>query len=379
MVSFTSTIPVELIVGVTLSLLLLIAGLHQLWRTSSNLKNKSQQGKKLPLPPGRFGLPFIGETLEFFRILKKGIPWQFFDDRISAYGETFKTSLMASPTVVLASPSGNKTVFSNSYSAWPASVVSVLGNESLVSHVGQHAMRIKNALMMFLRPESLQRYTRSIDGILVRFIQEHLQGKSEVLLFPLMKKLTFSIACAALVGRPDRKDQDLLFLPFNTMMKGILQVPIKIPGTRYSKAVAAADAIRKQLQVWIDERRRDMDAGMVTGHEDILSGFLCYRDEQGEPFSDKAIKDNILLLLFAGHDTSAIVSTMTCKYLACNPHIMDEVYRGRFCLLPPPNHSEFLIIAHKAFMICMCFLLLLLLWRWCLLREQGDRCKQGPR
>ena len=63
MVSFISALPVELIVGVTLSLLL-IAVLQQLWRPSSNLKNKSQKDKKLPLPPGRFGLPFVGESLE---------------------------------------------------------------------------------------------------------------------------------------------------------------------------------------------------------------------------------------------------------------------------------------------------------------------------
>ena len=332
--STTTVIPVELILGFTLALLLFIAAaLQQLWRPSSK-KNKHQHEKDLPLPPGRFGLPLIGETLEFLGTRRKGVPWKFFDDRISAYGETFKTSLMASPTVVLASPSGNKTVFSNSYSAWPASVVSVLGNESLVSHVGQHAMRIKNALMMFLRPESLQRYTRSIDGILVRFIQEHLQGKSEVLLFPLMKKLTFSIACEALVGRQDMEDHDMLLHPFETMVKGLFHLPINIPGTTYSKALAASDAIRKQLQVWIDERRREMSAGLLTEHPDILSGFLCYRDEQGEPFSDKAIKDNILTLLFAGHDTSSSVATMTCKYLASNPDIMDQVYRGRFVCGP---------------------------------------------
>ena len=311
-----------IILGLTLPLLLLIAGLLQLWRPSSNKK------KTLPLPPGRFGLPFLGETLEFLGTQRRGVPWKFFHDRMSAYGETFKTNLITCPTVVLASPSGNRAAFSNIYSSWPSSVVSVLGTESLLGHVGPHATRIRNALMMFLRPESLQRYTRSIDGIVVRFIQEHLHGRSEALLFPLMKKLMFSIACEVLVGRRDRKDQDLLLLPFETMVKGLFELPINIPGTTYSKAVAASDAIRKQLQVWIEERRRDMAAGLVTGQEDVLSAFLAYTDEHGQPFSDKAIKENILLLLFAGHDTSSVAATMTCKYLASNPNIMEEVYRG---------------------------------------------------
>ena len=193
--------------------------------------------------------------------------------------------------------------------------------------------------MVFLRPESLQRYTSRVDLIALAFIRDDLEGKCRVTLFPLMKKLLFSIACEVFFGRGDREDQDMLRGLFDTMVKGFAQLPINIPGTPYSKAHAASDAIRKHLQVWIEKRRRDMDAGLVTGHEDILSGFLCYRDEQGEPFSDKAIKDNILTLLFAGHDTGSSVTTMTCKYLASNPHIMDQVYRGRFCLLLPPNHS----------------------------------------
>ena len=167
-----------------------------------------------------------------------------------------------------------------------------------------------------------------VDLIALAFIRDHLEGQSKVALFPLMKKLMFSIACEVLVGKGDRKDQDMLHHPFDTMAKGMYLLPLNIPGTTYSKALAASAALRKHLQVWIDERRRDMDAGSVTEHPDILSGFLNYRDEQGEPFSDEAIKDNILLLLFAGHDTSAIVATMICKYLASNPDIMDRVYQG---------------------------------------------------
>ena len=350
-----NAILVAIIIGVSLPLLFLIAGLLQLWRPSSNLKNKSQQEKKLPLPPGRLGLPFIGESLEFIGTQKKGIPRKFIDDRISAYGDIFKTSLIASPTIVLARPSGNKAAFSSSYSVWPISVVSVLGNESLMSCVGPPATRIRNALMLFLRPESLQRYTSRVDHITLAFIRDHIEGKSKVALFPLMKKLMFTIACEVLIGRGDRKDQDVVHGPLDTMVKGLFQLPINIPGTPYSKAHAASDAIRKQLQVWIDERRRDMDAGLVTGHEDILSGFLCYRDEQGEPFSDKAIKDNILTLLFAGHDTSSSVATMTCKYLASNPDIMDQVYKG-LLNAPPITLISFLITAHiRVFMICMCF------------------------
>jgi cytochrome P450 family 26 subfamily A len=63
-------------------------------------------------------------------------------------------------------------------------------------------------------------------------------------------------------------------------------------------------------------------------HRDLLSHLVTYTDEHGNGFSDTEIKDNILLLIFAGHDTTTTVATMTCKYLASNPSIMDDVYKG---------------------------------------------------
>ena len=236
-----------------------------------------------------------------------------------AYGETFKTNLLTCPTVVLASPSGNKAAFSNSNTSLPYSVAAIMGAKSLVAIAGPSATRIRDTLMMFLRPESLQRYMSRVDLILLRFIRAHLEGKSEVLLFPLMKKVIFSIACEVFIGLQDGKDQELLLLDFMIMVKGMVELPINIPGTGYNKALAAADAIRKRLQVWIDKRRRGMAAGLVIDHQDVLSGFLVYKDEHGQPFSDKEVKDNILTLLFAGHYTSTFVATMACKYLASNP------------------------------------------------------------
>ena len=116
------------------------------------------------------------------------------DDRISTYGETFKTSLVSFSMVVLASPLGNKAAFCNVHVFFPPSILSVLRTESIIGHVGAHAAPIRKALMMFLRPESLQRYTSRVDLILVRFIREHFEGKSELILGPVMKKLTLSIA-----------------------------------------------------------------------------------------------------------------------------------------------------------------------------------------
>ena len=64
-----NAILVAIIIGVSLPLLFLIASLVQLWRSSSNLKDKSQQEKMLPLPPGRFGFYMLEIVFNFISCL----------------------------------------------------------------------------------------------------------------------------------------------------------------------------------------------------------------------------------------------------------------------------------------------------------------------
>jgi hypothetical protein len=90
------------------------------------------------------------------------------------YGETFKTSLLGRPMVVLASPAGNKAVFTHADVAWPASAVAVAGPASLIGQAGPGAERVCAALLAFLRPDALQHYTGPIEAIIGSFVEEHL-------------------------------------------------------------------------------------------------------------------------------------------------------------------------------------------------------------
>jgi hypothetical protein len=83
----------EMPIGLSLSLLLVVAGIL----VAKLIGRRSQRGwagknpttakpKKEQLPPGSFGWPLIGETLELRRALRAGQPWTFFEERIGRYG-----------------------------------------------------------------------------------------------------------------------------------------------------------------------------------------------------------------------------------------------------------------------------------------------------
>src|SRR5438552_219191 len=52
---------------------------------------------KKPLPPGRRGLPLLGETLTFAKD-----PFQFVEDKITKHGRVFRSRIFGQDTVVIA-------------------------------------------------------------------------------------------------------------------------------------------------------------------------------------------------------------------------------------------------------------------------------------
>ncbi|MFM6136937.1 MAG: hypothetical protein ACKPCP_22780, partial [Sphaerospermopsis kisseleviana] len=94
-------------------------------------KSKNQDistDNQLPLPPGNFGLPIIGETISFLT------DKNFATKRQQKYGNIFKTNIFGSPTIMMIGADANRFVFSgenqNFIIQWPKTVSELLGPAS---------------------------------------------------------------------------------------------------------------------------------------------------------------------------------------------------------------------------------------------------------
>eukprot|EP01018_Ginkgo_biloba_P038255 Gb_01948 [translate_table: standard] len=70
---------------------------------------------------------------------------------------------------------------------------------------------------------------------------------------------------------------------------------------------------------------QDLAKGRASPEQDMLSYLLFNANENGNSFFDDDMKDNILHLLFIGHDTSSVTMAFLLKYLAPNPLCYEQV------------------------------------------------------
>ncbi len=141
-----------------------------------------------------------------------------------------------------------------------------------------------------------------------------------------MRALTFEVICRAVFGvtEPARVERlrrallALLDLGSSVFLPGVLQRDLGpwSPGGRLKRRLGVADSL---LYEEIELRRREPDLDERT---DVLSLLLRARDEDGEPMSDAELRDELITLLAAGHETTATGLAFAFDLLLHNPAVL---------------------------------------------------------
>jgi cytochrome P450 len=102
-----------------------------------------------------------------------------------------------------------------------------------------------------------------------------------------------------------------------------LRGPVALWGRRGRELADAIALLDDRVQRMIDERRRaDPEA-----HADLLARLLGARDEDGSAMDDRQVRDEVLTLFVAGHETTATGLAWTAYLLARHPEILAAVER----------------------------------------------------
>jgi len=91
------------------------------------------------------------------------------------------------------------------------------------------------------------------------------------------------------------------------------------PGTPYAQVLKSRQRLDEIVYGEIARRRASGERG-----EDILSLLLDSQFEDGEPLTDKQVRDHVMTLLFAGHDTTTSTIAFMFYELSRNPELLED-------------------------------------------------------
>nr|XP_043634125.1 beta-amyrin 28-monooxygenase-like [Erigeron canadensis] len=294
-------------------------------------KNSNFSTSKLNLPPGSYGWPFFGESLALLQAGRDGVPERFVQERIKKHGSplVFKTSILGDRMAVFCGPAGNKFLFGNENKLvgawWPISVRKIFG-KCLLTTRGNEAKWMRKMLLSYLGPDAFaSHYAATMDVVTRSHIENHWRGKEEVNVYKTIRLYAFELVCRLFLSLEELNHIAKLGSLFDVFLNGVIELPIDFPGTRFNRSKKAAAAIRTELMILIKARRVALEEGKASSSQDLLSHLLTSSDECGRYLTEWEIANNILLLLFAGHDTSTCSITLIMKRLGEHPNVYDKV------------------------------------------------------
>ena len=250
----------------------------------------------------------LKETLDFFN--DPGFAQRRFD----TYGDVFETKLLAQRIVFIRGERAITDLLKQSEALegwWPESVRQLLGSRSLANRSGEGHKARRRVVGQLFSSAALGRYTPSIQTLVDQLREDLLAATAPVPLAARMRRFAFGVIATTVLGlEADRRD--VLFADFEIWTRALFSIPMAIPGTPFAKAMAARQRLLEQLTDVLQSHQPR------SGGLDLLSGGL---DEAGIPLDDEDLAEQLLLLLFAGYETTA--SSLSCLFraLLLNPDV----------------------------------------------------------
>ncbi len=251
------------------------------------------------------------------------------------YGDIFTLRIAQEGTwVFLAHPDMVKQVFTGDprlLHAGEANVIllPVLGNHSVLLLDDEHHMAQRKLLLPPFHGERMQRYGEIMREAAEREVAGWPSGNPFELL-PRMQAVTLEVIMRAVFGVEEGRRLDKLrdvlggLMEFTTRRSTMLVAALLGP-QRVNRLNLIKGELRPVDAVLFDEIRRRREAPDLEERDDILSMLLLARHEDGSPMSDRELRDELMTLLVAGHETTATSLAWAIERLVRHPDKLERL------------------------------------------------------
>lgn len=282
----------------------------------------------MALPPG----PRIPPALQTLNWVVR--PEAFMRACRRRYGDVFTVRLAQVGTLVFScDPAEHKRVFTADPDALRAgeanaSLEPVLGERSVLLLDGREHLRQRRLMLPPFHGERLARYEELMREITDRVVDSWEVGRP-LKLQDEMQAITLEVILRVVFGMAEGERLEEL----RRLLKHLLRVATRpialvpwlrredVPGP-FRAAMRAKAAVDREIYRLIDDRRADPG---LDEREDILSMLMLARDEDGEPMTDVELRDELMTLLLAGHETTATALAWAFERMFRTPGVLERL------------------------------------------------------
>jgi cytochrome P450 len=279
------------------------------------------------LPPGP-GAPSAIQTVAW-----QARPIAFFERCRQRHGGRFTIRLSATPPFVFVSdPAEIKQIFTA-----PADVLHpgegarilepIVGRNSVILLDGGSHLSQRKLMLPAFHGEQMQRLAGLMAEVSARQVEEWPKGQP-IATHPRLQALTLEVILRAVFGLDPGPRLDHLRAHLTTMATEATKPLAALPWVqkdvfpRWRRFVALREETDRLIFELIDERRAES-----ADRDDVLSMLLEARHEDGSQMSSQELRDELMTLLVAGHETTASSLAWAFERLASEPGVVRRLQR----------------------------------------------------
>ncbi|HEX8065500.1 MAG TPA: cytochrome P450 [Thermoleophilaceae bacterium] len=248
------------------------------------------------------------------------------------YGDSFTIRIAdeGGPWVLISHPDHVREVFTGGPDRFHAGeanriVRPVLGSSSILVLDESAHLRQRKLMLPSFHGERLQGYRATMADVVERHLERWPLG-SPAAARPRMQEITLEVIMRTVFGVEEDERLERLraalvrLLEWTTLQRRLfLAAAVGLDRIESSRRFGFRDARDAVDELVLDEiARRRSDPGLAE-RSDVLSLLLQARNEDGRPMTDREVRDELITLLAAGHETTATSLAWALERLARHP------------------------------------------------------------
>nr|WP_290223629.1 cytochrome P450 [Trichocoleus desertorum] len=264
-------------------------------------------------------------------------PIQFQQKYSQQYGDMFTMRLGSLGTpIVVGNPQAIQDIFNQDakFDIGRANAIAepLIGRNSLMLMDGDRHRRERKLLMPPFHGERLQTYAQQI-CLITEQVASQWQVGQVFIARRAMQRVSLEIVLQIVFGLSEGERYQQL-KPLLTQWLDMTDSPLRSSilflkflqkdwggWSPWGQMRQRQRQVHDLLQAEITERRTQGD----TGRKDVLSLMMAVRDEQGQAMTDEEIRDELLTILFAGHETTATTLAWAFYQVHRNPQVLEKL------------------------------------------------------